>query len=271
MSRIMATKYAQLFHTFNNAFKQYIATVQECDRQEKEAFPHLERWQRRFDASDFTGKMHGPKDVAKEIVQALCWSASEEFAPAGGRLDIDSADIFEKHVGPRKEDGHWEEFDPDAIWRELEARYGGKAGEDLGYQQTAQQLVQLFGLERKPQMTIKAGKAVLDLWVRLDDFDKKFGRTRLCYDSRERVCHTLNCLRQIALWADEAGIAHDAMRLTATWNRDRPLFSRERFSLDSQIEMITYGTRFEFRFSPAFTAKLQAFLGRYGRAVKAVA
>ena len=154
-------------------------------------------------------------------------------------------------------------------WQHLEATYGGQSGEDLAWQQLASKLIDIFGLNgRHKEVVRKAGRVILDIHVYLDDLDKKYGKLRLSYNSRERVAQTLQAFEQFAGWYQNFGLSADLRKFQhKIWmDRDSRVESRENFPMgdDKEIILVTYHNKFEFKLSEQTAAKLQQFLGTYG-------
>lgn len=182
------------------------------------------------------------------------------------RSEIDDSDFREKF---EYDDEKPDSFSLKALWEYLEFTYGGQAGEDVGWRQTAAVLVYEFGMKYKKQVVRKAGRTIIELSVYLDDFDKKYsGKNRLHYNSNDKFVKTMSELKSFATWHQNMALAHDiGMHVTKFWHdRYEDIVSRKQYPLgdDQEIILVTFHNKFEFRFSDACAAQLQLFLGTYG-------
>lgn len=137
MNRKLAETLKTIWAQYLAGYRAFAAATAACAAVEKEAFPELEDWELAFDPDDTFDLKKAPEDFANRLVGRIVYGAAKAFAPAGGGLRIDADEYAEKHVAPLKASGAWERFDPVALWDLLEARYGGSAGAEASYRQTA--------------------------------------------------------------------------------------------------------------------------------------
>lgn len=209
-------------------------------------------------------KIH--RELASNLRQRLVKHAEDVFAPAGGNLTINDSELREMFEYDEEKP---EKYSLKAIWDFLEQTYGGQAGEEQAWRQTADTLVKKFGLKHRKEVVRKAGRAILELSVYLDDFDKKHsGKNKLSYSSGETVTKVLMELRAFATWSQDIALANDLGRLYSNFshNRHDGLISREQFLCgdNQEIILVTYHNKFEFRLTDACASQLQLFLGMYG-------
>lgn len=111
------------------------------------------------------------KDFLEGTMSSLitrCISLAErQFAPLGGKLAIDRDEINDAFESKRVD-----AFDPGDVWRLLDARYGGDAGIEAGWQQTADVLRSEFYPEswRKSEPTLRAQTAVFEVHVSQESY-----------------------------------------------------------------------------------------------------
>jgi hypothetical protein len=201
----------------------------------------------------------------KDIFKRMVWAAEKRFAPDGGRLTIDNTDLYARHISPIRDHGRFDEFDPAAVWAELEAEYGGDKGAEIGLAQCAHELVRFFSI--KPGMATErvGGRLSLSVNVWVDGLDKKYNnKVSLSYHSAEDIIKGLLKLETFATWAGESVTAQVLRQLAERFNyhSGREVRSRERIACDG-IDIITYQSRFEFRFSQALGDRLMVFLSTY--------
>lgn len=207
-------------------------------------------------------------EAADRICRFLCYEAATRFAPAGmPRLDINSQAYFARHFRTEKP----EEFDPVALWDELERKYGGEKGESAGFQMAADLIVERFNLLKKPPQP-RAKYVPMNVSVWIDDFDKKhLGVTRLAYTSEEYLYPLCSALSTFLRWADSgisASLLDQYIHGLQIVRRRATIKPRERIELGPDLEVVTFTTRFEFRFSLSVVEKLKVFLSTYATAFR---
>lgn len=223
-----------------------------------------------FDAAidvmdDYDAKKH-LIDLSRKLRNRLVRHAEKRFAPIGGKLSIDEEAIGEKFQYDEKTP---DAFSLKALWEYLEKSYGGQAGEDRAWQQTAKALIDVFSLKHKNEVIRKGGRTILELSVYINGIDKKFGgKNRLHYNSNGEVLKTLSELKSFAVWQQNMSLAGDLDTLhNKFWHGSHDeLVSREKHSCgdNNELVMVTYLNKFEFSFSDACAAQLQLFLGTFG-------
>lgn len=203
--------------------------------------------------------------IASKFRQAMIRDAERTFAPAGGKLAIDESDL-NKILGS---DRYPERFDPVKFWNVLQDTYGGAKGEETAHRQIARTLSTQFSLERKTEVKMVGGCVVLEKSIWVDDFDKKHYKVnKMSYSCSESILAAMQALAHFAAWANEPDLAADLRK--HPWGSDRVIESRQRISFGrAKLDVITYATRFEFRFAQSLAEQLMIFLGTYGPAVLA--
>jgi hypothetical protein len=206
--------------------------------------------------------------IANRIRDRLIHHASKTFAPAGASLEIKCGEIDDVHPISRET---WESFDPVAIWSCLEDKYGKDAGKEMAWRQVAAKIIGEFWLKRGTEVKRKGNYASLDLRVYIDQFDKKFDKAnRLHYNARQTVSNACRSLASFAQWADRELLRIDLERLADFWwhatSRESIIESHQKNICgdNGEIIMVTFTSRFEFRFRSDVADQLQAFLGTYG-------
>lgn len=199
----------------------------------------------------------------KHLLTTMIRRAERAFAPPGGRVSIDFYDVETAlHLGSRDD---YLRFDPVKAWAHLENTYGGIKGSEMAYRQAAAPIISGFSIKADQPLEIIGGEAVLSRSVYIDSLDKKFShKIRLSYSCSQSLYELCKALSVFARWASDDLLAG---RLESFGRHHEShsvqVISRERFPLGG-ISVVTFQTRFEFRFSPEMTEKLQEFLSLYG-------
>lgn len=204
------------------------------------------------------------EDARRSIFNTLIRTAEEQFGACGQPVKIDSCD-FDDFLPDRVrgESDYDLSFDPVALARKLTELYGGQSGADKALCRVASSLIAFFHIKPNGPITFKRGGIVLDACVRIDDFDKKWGRCRLCYHSGEFVRQGVGYLARFAEWAGDGNTKLALEHWQSNLHYPAEVVSRQ-VMRNGDISVVTYQTRFEFRFSPSLSAQLQVFLGLYG-------
>lgn len=205
--------------------------------------------------------------IAANFRQAMIRDAERAFAPAGGKLVIDESEL-NRILGS---DRYCDNFDPVKFWNVLQDRYGGAKGEETAHRQIARTLSSQFSLEHKSEVKIVGGCVVLEKHIWVDDFDKKHYKVnKMSYSCAESIQSTMQALAHFAAWANEPDLAAELRK--HPWGHDRVIESRQRISFGrARLDVITYASRFEFRFAQSLAEQLMIFMGTYGPAVLAEA
>jgi len=217
------------------------------------------------------------EEYASNIVGILVHMAEQSFAPPhGARLAICVENYRSRFMGQilekRGNDRDWSRFDPAAVWEALEADYGGEKGHHSAFRDLAKQIASVFSIKPGAPLDYKKGAVVLNQRIYLDRFGQKnTNAARLEHHSHEdfsRLCHNLVAFVRWATEDDEGGdgwrTALQLQQLAHEWSYHHPIESRKHYCFgNGSISLITYNTRFEWRFAPALTEKLQLFLSMY--------
>jgi len=196
-------------------------------------------------------------EVREHAVWHLVRQASHEFAPSGGRLNIDHDDYAAWYKTPN------EDLDLPALWAQLEADYGGDTGEQVAHTQTANALIDGFRIRRDEAIKTVKGCPVLNHPIRLDDLSRKHERVdRLDTCSGMELDKSMIALREFAVWTGDTAFISACNGLYSP--SQLPITSRERILDTEQLRITMFKSKVEFRFSKAIGEQLQLFLGQYG-------
>lgn len=155
-------------------------------------------------------------------------------------------------------------FDAAAFWAHLEATYKPGAAK-AAFGGVARDLVDAFNLERNPNIDRKGNVLVLN--KRISAEKTRSGETELGYYSSEDVGKGMRALAAFADWANLPEVAANIRRFFNHTNLyHMPIESRQRITFAAgEFELITFQTRFEFRFGGEMAKQLPLFIGQYAR------
>lgn len=198
--------------------------------------------------------------TARGIRFALVAKAQKDFAPPLGTLKI-ATDEIEEACGLAWED---EGFDPDRIWTELEARYGGQAGVNASYEQAAEVFVKHFDLRRSPPVR-RSNRLVLEARIYCS---RNFSGDRLSLgDGSERSTEeVVKALATFATWAGDEACASALMPGDRCWTlRGHNVVSRERLQISTHLAIVTFHEKLQYElYGELGLTKFQAFVCRFG-------
>ncbi|WP_020504308.1 hypothetical protein [Lamprocystis purpurea] len=212
---------------------------------------------------------------AAAIVARLVGMANEAFTPTGcPALSIPYGDFQTRFVteacadrAGRGDVFRPEQFDPAALWRELEQDYGGEKGVALAYRKAACCIDGEFDLRPGAVVERRREGIVLSTRVYIDSSFETRTRKPLSWGRQGELAQLLGYLQTFAVWAEDAsnlagGLEETKRRLC---DRDYAVVSRQRIRVSPALHIVTYHTRFEFIFGAAIGVQLQLFLALYGR------
>lgn len=197
-------------------------------------------------------------DLTWRFRERLLRIAEEQFTPSSSaRFSIPRADIANAYPDASQ-------FEAAAFWAHLEATYKPSAAK-VAFVGVARDLVDAFNLERNPNIERKGNILVLNKWV---SCEKTYsGRMELSYHSADSVANGLRTLAAFADWGNLPGVAASIRRhLNHTQFHHMEIVSRQRITIAAgELELITFQTRFEFRFGGEMAKQLPLFIGQYAR------
>lgn len=223
------------------------------------------------------------EDWARTMRAHLVQTAAREFGAAGARAPIDECALNEAlgeaagymkrnaygraSLSPEEEAARLRAaFDPDAIWRWLEATYGGEAGERAALAQVGRDLASTLRLESKPP-SMRRDQLVIELGVWSEKHYS--GKTRsYSYGSVQTIREARQQLAAFAMWAGDVRTAnmlkrdqHDVLDARGRSS----IVSREKFDFGS-IVFVTFSEKIEIVFNAALAAKFRLFVAKFGGA-----
>lgn len=263
---MIADDYKALLISFNEAFDRLEKDLAAIHAREKEIAPgNFKEWHQKNyilgEGHDFSSRR---EVAAKHVFRDLIRRAESEFAPPGARLSINASDI-EEHFQLR--DNAYKNLDPVEVWTYLAEEYGTK-GEDIAYTQAADPIVSHFNIEMDQPIKTVGGQLVLEIRVWIDSIDKKFSNVnKLSYGCANNIYALCKALSGFATWADELQLSAAFLQFASNVSDSKFIDSRARYPLGNPksppVVVITYTTRYEFRFAHDLGVRLQEFLGLY--------
>lgn len=202
------------------------------------------------------------RQTRKEIKEQVYSRAEREFAPQSGSLSIPRHE-HEELLGENWDHCDDASFDPDALWKALEGKYGGDYGVELGYKQLAAKLVSGFGLRRNKPVR-KANRLELTDTIYCE---KQYnGTMELSYSSAESVCQLHNAMSAFCEWAGDFETARkiNLRSRDMMMNRNRAVVSRARFDLGG-VGYVMFFKTMTWEIYGDLGDQFQAFVGKYGR------
>lgn len=147
-----------------------------------------------YDADKYGKKID---EAGMSLAQFLSRKASEQFAPAGTRLDIDTSQL-KCWPGSRRGEGQ-KPFSPQALWGELESTYGN--GSQQGFIAAAQKLKSILNLNPAFGLIQTSSCLKTDLDVYTDSFYKKhLNKNVFSPGCKEKIAKLIESLKWFYQW-----------------------------------------------------------------------
>jgi hypothetical protein len=213
-------------------------------------------------------------EVARRLQSYLIQAAEKQFGARSTPLHIDERLVSEQFPLER-EHYHSDDddntdvlvpFNPEGVWTWLEANYGGDKGKSESLRQAAERITKAFDFDRKAPV-LKSGYLVFQLRVWIDDFEKKHnGVNKLSYNCQESVHQALQGMQDFARATGRDMLASGLATWKNLFHRNMRIVSREKHATGdrgSELQLITYLDRFEFRMRADTAEALQVFLGTH--------
>lgn len=140
-------------------------------------------------------------ETAKRLRVKLVSRAIQTFSPDGARLEINSDHYGEEWLHKSRHGGSPPvlNFSPSRIWREIESRYGGEAGQRAAYAAAIKKINSAFNL-RNASMRIVSGFAEIEAQIYTEDVYGRKDVRRLGYSMRTSMTQAINALMAFLTW-----------------------------------------------------------------------
>jgi hypothetical protein len=252
--------YAALWHQYQKAIQFSYREISRLAQIEQDRFSYAESCYCVFHTNSYAVDSQ-IRDKADELFDGLIHLAERRFAPPGSSLHIETYVLRQQYLPQDRA-----EFNPVKLWDALEEQYGGQAGIDTAYRQAASELVHFFAIKRDTPTQTKKGHLVLNTSVWTDDLYKSLNHeNRLSFTCQRHLNDGCTALGSFAEWAGESslrlGLEEFRTRFSAHCHA---VYSRESIRLGDGACVVTYLSRFEFRFTQELGEQLQVFISTYG-------
>lgn len=254
---------------FGETYRQLWTTlVEHLDRERLAALDVYRAERQALDEGTALGLFRHPGEDNEEalqrraavLIEDMVNRARVQFAPPGhDRIDIDR-EAYLARFAKRPASGTWAEFDPAAVWADILAHYDGVLGHEVGYKEAAKAIVRFFCLARGKALERKAGCVVLNQRIIEDGYTAG----QISTTSRMEMTDFQRHWCTFALWAGEEADGKGLCRFIDQVNYSYRVESRARIAISAHLTVITYRSRFEYRFTPALAESLQTFVSAYG-------
>jgi hypothetical protein len=198
--------------------------------------------------------------IAQRALRLLVYTAEREFSPAGASLSIA---IPDKDNVPGASP---ENFDPRAVWEYLARTYGGEVGSQTAYRQTAKILGEDLRLRVGMEPRMIGGRVVFDLSIYPDPY---FGHP-LGSRSQAIINRVLDGFLAVAEWSGRWGLVErqevrDMQRLVSdlSGRMKNQVNLRDRRFIGSDVLIVPFKSKWEFRIAPEFAEKFQIFMTEF--------
>lgn len=208
--------------------------------------------------------------MANAIVTELVVSASNTFtAPGCNPLKIKLNDYLKAYVEPlerkcssRDPFSVFSKFSPLSVWSALETEYGGDTGASIVYSEASKRLVSAFNLHREPPTRVSHGYTSLRLGVWVEE--RRAEGARLSYNSSDSLRTLCDALHVFAQYAEREDLVQGVAEFRK-WSQDwQSCFrSRQQYPLATDLCIVMFQSRFEFRLGSDLTQALQVFVSLY--------
>lgn len=207
---LQETMYKEIIERFIQAQNDARAAYAAAAAFEREQLPGLESYQYGVSVPDDHDTRKERREFYSNLAGLVVNRARREFAPPGGRLELNDLEERERagiDIAEAIADGAIPDLD--ALWASLASRYGAGGGLELAYQQAAQCLIRSFGLSRRQEVQRTASAVILRKSVHSEGVYGRTGIRRIGYGRDS----TAQCLAALSTFAGKTGATDLAMRL----------------------------------------------------------
>ncbi|WP_321794606.1 hypothetical protein [Caballeronia sp. J97] len=197
----------------------------------------------------------------QRLQSRLVMEASRKFAPAGGRIEIDSAreaDRFGLDVADALRKGHLP--DMDGFWQHLEQTFGGDAGERVAFEQAAKAIISGFWLKPDAEIKRTSSAVVLEKRVTSQSSFHSKGQREVYYSSQQSVATTFDGLATFSTKHQFGKLAWELRNFSV----HRLTFStREKLSFTG-LDIVLFNDKWQFKFAHDVGDALSIFISEFG-------
>jgi hypothetical protein len=259
----MPTSLNELFDCYRNFQEKIVALA--VDLRKIEAHLFGEHW----DTVINTPETKAPVDIAYLAMENLIKQAEKMYAPPGGALAIDRAEVW-RALG-NDERRHWRGVDRDAsvpfdlarLHAHLADSYAGDAGETAAYRQQAAELIKFFRFEDSE--AVATTKRHVACSVRVFSQHKDYapkGTLEVSYNEHQRLSKAFKALSCAMAWAELPDL-QASLSCAAVTGYCFAFKSRHRESFPG-ISIVLFKDKWTFEIDHKVAEQLRLFLGQYG-------
>lgn len=258
-------KLASVWNEYRESIQNHQETMKQLQAKERSLFPGMEEYRYAISVKSEFDLERELSETARGIIRHLTWMASAQFAPAGGRLEIDEErlrEAFPIDKYSKKEDV--DAFDPAKVWAWLEENYGGDAGQKIAHQQLAARLYRELGLGRREEVVMRGGYVIISMTAYTDSYSSG---TTYSYNTTDSIRKTLLALYDVAKSMERFQLSRDLYDHASRMGHFDKVISREKYGFGeegAEVVMVTFKSSVEFRLRQDFAESLQVFLATYG-------
>ena len=201
------------------------------------------------------------KEFCSRLVSRMVMEASRKFAPAAGRLEIDTShelDRFGLDVNKVLKTGKLPDLD--GFWKHLEVTFGGDAGKEVAFAQAAKAIINGFWLKPDSEIKRTSSAVILEKRVSSDVSFRARGRREVHYSSRQGVALTFDGLATFAS-KHQFGALGQQLKHCDISNLD--FETREKMSFHG-LDVVMFNDKWQFKFSHQVGDALSIFISEYG-------
>ncbi len=203
----------------------------------------------------------GHRSFALMLYRSMLIFVAQHFSPSQ-QVPVDIDEMLLRSFHPY-ESGP---FQPEALWRALESKYGRNQASESVYQEVARTLINSFSLSANQVPITKGGYIQLSTSISLDALDKAYGKKRISTFFDERLRNLQNALSTFFHWADlkeEMNTFNHIFQEKITCH-SAEIVSGKKHVVSNNLYLATFNTSIRFMVSGHVGALLSAFLQQYG-------
>ena len=201
------------------------------------------------------------ESFCSRLVSRMVVEASRKFAPAAGRLEINTSDELDRFgldVNKVLKTGKLPDLD--GFWKHLEVTFGGDAGKEVAFAQAAKAIINGFWLKPDSEIKRTSSAVILEKRVSSDVSFRARGRREVHHSSQQGVALTFNALATFAS-KHQFGALGQQLKHCNISNLD--FETREKMSFHG-LDVVMFNDKWQFKFSHQVGDALSIFISEYG-------
>jgi len=208
------------------------------------------------------------QDAAETLYKKIIDLAARHFTPPGAQtITIPTRDYYDRFREPYRDKDDAPDFTPSELWAALERDYGGAKGATKALMEAAEVIRSIFSQSLRSEIVRRGGGVVLSHSVYMEQWSCSDNRHELSYRDIRRLGNGFSALATFADWTARPVLASELREHSRFICRHHEVNTRDRFTFGAEdnvdITLITYLSKFEYRFSPVLAEQLNVFLSKY--------